>query len=96
MKNEVKREFSLRGRLTGALLAAVLLFALLQAAVTYRTARAETEALFDAQMQRIALSLSGGLAAGALNEADPPADSPAAQEMPRTHTSTGTPACEAR
>ena len=25
MKNEVKREFSLRGRLTGALLAAVLL-----------------------------------------------------------------------
>ncbi len=81
MKNEVKREFSLRGRLTGALLAAVLLFALLQAAVTYRTARAETEALFDAQMQRIALSLSGGLAAGALNEADPPADSPAAQEM---------------
>ena len=67
MKNEVKREFSLRGRLTGALLAAVLLFALLQAAVTYRTARAETEALFDAQMQRIALSLSGGLAAGALN-----------------------------
>ena len=69
MKNEVKREFSLRGRLTGALLAAVLLFALLQAAVTYRTARAETEALFD------------GLAAGALNEADPPADSPAAQEM---------------
>ena len=81
MKNEVKREFSLRGRLTGALLAAVLLFALLQAAVTYRTARAETEALFDAQMQRIALSLSGSLGAGALSDDAPAADTPAAREM---------------
>ena len=41
--------------------------ACVQAAVTYRTASAETEALFDAQMQRIALSLSGDLPAGALD-----------------------------
>ena len=72
---------SLRARLTGALLAAVLVFAALQAAVTYRTARAETEALFDAQMQRIALSLSGSLAAGALDDDAPAADTPAAREM---------------
>jgi two-component system OmpR family sensor kinase len=57
----------LRARLTRALLVAVLLVAVVQAAVTYRTARAETEALFDAQMQRIALSLTGPLAAAALN-----------------------------
>ncbi|QTD46782.1 ATP-binding protein [Ottowia testudinis] len=72
---------SLRARLTGALLLAVLAFAALQAAVTYRTARAETEALFDAQMQRIALSLSGSLGAGALDDAAPAADTPAAREM---------------
>ena len=81
MKHEPKPAPSLRGRLTGALLAAVLLFALLQAAVTYRTARAETEALFDAQMQRIALSLSGSLGAGALSDDAPAADTPAAREM---------------
>ncbi|MFT4194897.1 ATP-binding protein [Ottowia sp.] len=70
---------SLRARLTRALLAAVLLIAGVQAAVTYRTARAEAEALFDAQMQRIALSLTGGLAAGA--EGGALADGAAAQDM---------------
>ncbi|MFT3780022.1 MAG: ATP-binding protein [Ottowia sp.] len=70
---------SLRGRLTRALLAAVLLIACVQAAVTYRTARAEAEALFDAQMQRIALSLTGSLGAGA--EGGPLADGAAAQDM---------------
>ena len=69
---------SLRGRLTRALLVAVVLFACLQAAVTYRTARAEAEALFDAQMQRIALSLSGKLSASALE--GPLADGPAAAQ----------------
>ncbi len=72
---------SLRARLTGALLVAVLLFAALQAAVTYRTARAETEALFDAQMHRMALSLSGGLGVGSLGDDTPDVDAPAAQEM---------------
>lgn len=69
---------SLRGRLTRALLAAVLLIACVQAAVTYRTARAEAEALFDDQMQRIALSLTGNLAAGALD--GPLAAGPAAAQ----------------
>ena len=81
MKNETKPAPSLRARLTAALLLAVLAFAALQAAVTYRTARAETEALFDAQMQRIALSLSGSLGAGALSDDAPAADTPAAREM---------------
>ena len=57
---------SLRARLTLALALAVAVTALLQALVTYRTARQDTEALFDAQMQRIALSLSGTLAAATL------------------------------
>ena len=81
MKHEPKPAPSLRARLTGALLLAVLAFAALQAAVTYRTARAETEALFDAQMQRIALSLSGRLGAGALSDDAPAAETPAAREM---------------
>lgn len=81
MKHEPKPAPSLRARLTGALLLSVLAFAALQAAVTYRTARAETEALFDAQMQRIALSLSGSLGAGALSDDAPAADTPAAREM---------------
>ena len=81
MKHEPKPAPSLRARLTGALLLAVLAFAALQAAVTYRTARAETEALFDAQMQRIALSLSGSLGAGASGDDAPAADTPAAREM---------------
>ena len=81
MKNEPKSATSLRARLTAALLLAVLAFAALQAAVTYRTARAETEALFDAQMQRIALSLSGSLGAGALSDDAPAAETPAAREM---------------
>ena len=57
---------SLRARLTALLLGAVLVTALVQAAVTWRAARAEVEAVFDAQMQRIALSLTGGLAATVL------------------------------
>jgi two-component system OmpR family sensor kinase len=53
-------------RLTVLLLLAVLVTALAQAAVTWRAARAEVESVFDAQMQRIALSLTGGLAATVL------------------------------
>ena len=57
---------SLRGRLIGLLLLAVLLTAAAQAFITWRTALAETEAAFDAQMERVALSLTGGLAASVL------------------------------
>lgn len=59
---------SLRARLTALLLLAVLVTALVQATVTWRTARAETEAVFDAQMERVALSLTGGLAASVLGD----------------------------
>lgn len=57
---------SLRARLTGLLLLAVLLIACIQAVVTWRTASMETEAVFDGQMERIALSLTGGLASAVL------------------------------
>ncbi|MGB3072062.1 MAG: ATP-binding protein [Ottowia sp.] len=57
---------SLRARLTSLLLLAVLLIACIQAVVTWRTASAETEAVFDSQMERIALSLTGGLASAVL------------------------------
>ena len=59
---------SLRGRLIGLLLAAVAAIAALQALVTWRTALSETEAVFDAQMEGIALSLTGGLAASLLSD----------------------------
>ncbi|MFD1711569.1 two-component sensor histidine kinase [Ottowia sp. GY511] len=59
---------SLRGRLIGLLLAAVAVIAGLQALVTWRTALSETEAVFDGQMERIALSLTGGLAASLLGD----------------------------
>ena len=74
-----KKPGSLRARLTRALLAAVLLIAGLQAAVTYRTARQDTEELFDAQMQRVALSLTGNLTAD--TRSGPLVDAPAAQDM---------------
>ena len=53
---------SLRARLTGLILLAVLAVAAVQSVIVYGTARAETEAVFDAQMERIALSLTGGMA----------------------------------
>ena len=59
---------SLRARLTALLLLAVLATALVQVAITWRSALAETEAVFDAQMERIALSLTGGLAASVLGD----------------------------
>ncbi|MDR2992143.1 MAG: sensor histidine kinase N-terminal domain-containing protein [Burkholderiaceae bacterium] len=65
---------SLRARLTGLLLLAVFAVACVQAAITYRAARAGTEAVFDAQMQRVALSLSGTLAMSAPDQARGPED----------------------
>jgi len=65
---------SLRARLTELLLLAVLAVACIQAAITYRAARAGTEAVFDAQMQRVALSLSGALAMSVPQETSGPED----------------------
>lgn len=59
---------SLRVRLTGLLLLAVLLTACIQAVITWRAASAETEAVFDAQMERTALSLTGGLTSAVLGD----------------------------
>ncbi len=59
---------SLRRTLTRLVLLAVLLVACVQAVIVYRTARAETEVVFDAQMERIALSLTGGIAAALLDD----------------------------
>ena len=79
-KTIAKKPFSLRARLIWALLAVVAAAAMLQAFSIYRTARAETEALFDGQMQRIALALSAGLASEVASDAlaDPQAK---AQDM---------------
>ena len=74
-KTIATKPFSLRARLTWALLAVVAAAACLQAFSIYRTARAETEALFDGQMQRVALALSAGLASELASDtlADPQA-----------------------
>lgn len=79
-KSIAKKPFSLRARLIWALLAVVAAAAVLQAFTIYRTARAETEALFDGQMQRVALALSAGLASEVASDAlaDPQAK---AQDM---------------
>ena len=63
------KSFSLRARLSWALLAVVAVAACVQAFSIYRTASAETEALFDGQMQRIALALSAGLASEVASDA---------------------------
>lgn len=65
------RPWSLRTRLTLWLLLAVVATALIQGATTWHTASTETEALFDAQMERTALSLTGGLIAGVLGQESP-------------------------
>lgn len=55
---------SLRGRLLGFVLLAILVTALLQAAVAWRTASNEADALFDYHMQQTAQSLRAGLPQG--------------------------------
>ncbi|MDQ2778187.1 MAG: ATP-binding protein [Pseudomonadota bacterium] len=52
---------SLRARLLWFILAAIVLTAALQAGVTWRTARAEADVIFDYQMQQTALALRSGL-----------------------------------
>ncbi len=55
---------SLRARLLGLLSIAVVISALAQCLVAYRTALAETDQIFDYQMQQMALSLRPGLPVG--------------------------------
>ena len=55
---------SLRARLLWFLLAAVILTAGAQAIIAYRTALAETDEIFDYQMQQMAMSLRPGLPVG--------------------------------
>lgn len=57
----LKTPHSLRTRLLWFLLAAILLTAVAQALVAYRTARAETDDIFDYHMQQMAASLRSGL-----------------------------------
>jgi len=52
---------SLRGRLLWLLLVAIIFTAGAQAVIAYRTALAEADAIFDYQMQQMALSLRPGL-----------------------------------
>lgn len=65
--------YSLRGRLLGFVLVAILLAALLQALTVYRGALQQADALLDEQLQQMARSLSGGVPAHSLTawEVDP-------------------------
>ncbi|MDR0479316.1 MAG: two-component sensor histidine kinase, partial [Burkholderiaceae bacterium] len=56
------------------MLLAVFVVACIQAATTYRAARMGAAAVFDAQMQRVALSLSGALAVSAPDAPGGPED----------------------
>ncbi len=59
---------SLRRTLLWLIFAVVLIASSVQALAMYRIALQETESVFDSQMQRMALSLSGGLASAVLDE----------------------------
>ncbi len=57
---------SLRGRLLGVLLLAIVLAAAVQAAVVYRQARAEADAIFDYHLEQMAQALRAGVAVSGL------------------------------
>lgn len=61
MTTPARAPHSLRARLSGLLLVAILLTAVVQALVAYRTARAEADLIFDYHMQQMALALRSGL-----------------------------------
>ena len=65
---------SLRTRLLGFLLLAVLVTALVQGTVAYRTARAEADDIFDYHMQQMAMSLRAGIPVGPEASGLPPGD----------------------
>ena len=62
----VRPSHSLRTRLLWLLLAAIVLTAVVQALIAYRTARAEADEIFDYHMQQMALSLRSGLPSNAV------------------------------
>lgn len=66
---------SLRGRLIGLLLLAIVLAAGLQAAVVYRQARAEADGIFDYHMEQMAQALRAGVVPPGLPSA--PGEEPA-------------------
>ena len=72
---------SLRARLLWFILAAIVLTALLQAGVAWRTARAEADLIFDYQMQQTALALRSGLPVTAAPLASRPGDDSAEQNF---------------
>jgi two-component system, OmpR family, sensor kinase len=61
---------SLRARLLWSLLAAIVLTAMVQALIAYRTARAEADDIFDYHMQQMAMALRSGLPPGAQTPMD--------------------------
>ncbi|ARU04603.1 hypothetical protein CCO03_07890 [Comamonas serinivorans] len=63
---------SLRRGLLWLIVLVVLVAASVQAMAVYRVALSETEAVFDSQMQRMALSLSGGLATAVFDDSEVP------------------------
>ena len=64
------RTQSLRAKLLWYLLVAISLVAAAQAIIAYRTALAEADAMFDYQMQQMAMSLRTGFAIGAKSGGD--------------------------
>ena len=71
----VQPSHSLRTRLLWLLLAAIVLTAIAQAFIAYRTARAEADEIFDYHMQQMALSLRSGLPSnGAIGTGGDPQD----------------------
>jgi two-component system OmpR family sensor kinase len=63
---------SLRGRLLWSLLATIVVAALIQGIVSYRTALAETHRIFDYNMQQMALSLRSGIPLSGRGSPDEP------------------------
>jgi two-component system, OmpR family, sensor kinase len=72
----VIRGHSLRARLLGFLLMAVIGTVALQATIAYRTALAEADAIFDYQMQQTALSLRAAMPLALLQLQSPGAEAP--------------------
>lgn len=62
----MKRPTSLHARLLAWLLAAIFLIAVIQVAVSYRTALQQTDEVFDYQLERTAISLGAGVPLQAL------------------------------
>ena len=81
---------SLRARLLWFLLAAIVLTAMAQAVIAYRTAHAEADVIFDYHMQQMALALRSGLPVNAAASTEPSsADGQAADFVVQVWTADG-------